>query len=354
MFLNGRFVVQSLSGVQRFSMEIAQQLQILLGNRLQILTPPTGSTFLPAAQEIGSTAGQRWEQLQLPRFIKDSYLINLGNTAPILRRRQLVVIHDAAVFEAPAAYGWRFRLWYKLMHSWLGRNGTKVVTVSQSSRQGMAKHLGIPETNISVIPEGADHFDKIKADETCLAQFNLTPGRFVLAVGNLAAHKNLAGLSSLARVLPLLDVQLVVAGHLKGDAFSSNGLSGLPQPAQYIGRVSDEVLKALYANASCYVFPSLYEGYGLPAIEAMHCGCPVIAADIPSLRETCGDAAIYADPRSPDDFARAVTRVINDEDLRAELVTRGLNRTRDRTWRAAAQCLLDILEKELSNPERSR
>ena len=326
---------------------MTRQLQTLLGQKLKVLVPLTGTDILGSAQEIGKTRGHLWEQLELPRVAKHGYLINLGNTAPLCISRQIAVIHDAGVFEVPAAYGWRMRQWYKFMQYWLIRNGTRIATISLSSRKDLAKHFGIDEKTISVVPEGTDHLDMIEADEGCLARFNLKPGRFILVVGNPAAHKNLIVLSSLARMLHSVDVELVVAGHLKGGAFSTGALNGLPQPARYIGRVSDQALKALYGNALCYIFPSLYEGYGLPAAEAMRCGCPVVVADIPALRESCSEAALYVDPHSPDEFVTTVTRVLKDETLRADLVMRGLNRTRDQTWLHAAQSLIQIVEEEL-------
>jgi glycosyltransferase involved in cell wall biosynthesis len=328
-------------------MEMTNELKALLGQRLHILTPRTGRDVLQSAREVGRFGGHKWEQLELPGFVKQRCLINLGNTAPVACRRQFIVIHDAGVFEVPEAYGWRFRLWYKTIQYWLGRNGTTILTVSESSRVDIARHLRIPERRILVVPEGTDHLDRIEADESILDRSGLQKGRFVLAVGNLAAHKNLAALSSLARMLPTHGAQLVVAGHLKGDAFSGGGLTGLPQPALYLGRVTDAELKALYKSAACYVFPSRYEGYGLPAAEAMRCGCPVVASDIPALRESCGDAALYSDPGSPDAFADSVARILTNETLREELVIKGLLRTKHQTWRYAAQRLVGIVEETL-------
>lgn len=347
--LNGRFTTQPLTGVQRFGFEMAKELDALLGDRLRIFTPRGGRAVLSSAEEIGKHDGHRWEQLELPRRARQAYLINLGNTAPLFCSRQLVVIHDAGVFKVPEAYGLRFRAWYKAMQFWLSRNGTAIVSVSESSRADIARHLSIPEGRISVVPEGTDHLDRIMPDPGFLSEHGLQPRRFVLAVGNLAAHKNLSALAPLASALSQLGMPLVIAGNLKGGAYSNSGLAGLPQPACYVGRVSDEALKALYNAAACYVFPSRYEGYGLPAAEAMRCGCPVIAADIPALRETCGDAALFVDPSVPETFADSAARIIADGALRLELVNRGLARTQRQTWRQAAQCLLEIVEEKLAS-----
>ncbi len=342
--LNGRFATQPLTGVQRFSLEITAELELLLGARLRILTPRGGTSVLKSAREFGKADGHKWEQFELPWAAKGGMLINLGNTAPLVRRRQLLVIHDAGVFEAPEAYSRQFRGWYRAMQYWLARNGTRIVTVSLAARGDIARHLRVSPDRIGVIPEGADHMDRVAQDDGCLARFGLEKRRYVLAVGNLAAHKNLRALSALADMLPALGLKLAIAGNLKGGAYSKNGLSGLPQPACYLGRVSDAALKALYSHAAAYVFPSRYEGYGLPAAEAMRCGCPVVASDILALRETCGDAALFADPASPGAFARQVARIIGDDTLSASLAATGRARMAGQTWRKAAEKLLTYVD----------
>jgi glycosyltransferase involved in cell wall biosynthesis len=351
VFLNGRFMAQPQSGVQRFSTELARQLGVIFGPRFAILAPRgAGIESARGTRIVGKLKGHLWEQFELARHVGNAYLINLGNTAPLSCSRQLLVVHDAGVFETPQAYSRRFRLWYRFLQSRLGRNGTKIVTVSSSARSGIATHLNIPEDRISIIPEGADHFDDLVADESWLRAQGLARGQFVLAVGNLAAHKNLMSLRETASALHDLGVELVVAGSLKGGAFSKAGLADLPQPARYLGRVSDEILKALYSNALCYVFPSLYEGYGLPALEAMRSGCPVVASDIPALRETCGTAALFADPRSGEGFAKTVSQLAVSDRLRAHLVERGRNHSQPFTWQRSAEQLAQIIVKDLRSP----
>jgi glycosyltransferase involved in cell wall biosynthesis len=182
---------------------------------------------------------------------------------------------------------------------------------------------------------------RICPDPTILSRHDLKPGRFVLAVGNLAPHKNLAALSVTARVLAERQIPLVVVGGQLG-IFAAAG-KNVPQPAQYIGRVSDEELRALYAAAACFVYPTLYEGFGLPVVEAMTCGCPVVASQIPVLRETCGDAALFCDPASPDDIAHQVCRVLDEPGLSERLVQAGQQRASLFTWDRAAQSLSDII-----------
>jgi glycosyltransferase involved in cell wall biosynthesis len=343
LFVNGRFFSQPLSGVQRFATEITEAMRRLQPGRVVVLAPPGSQTAAPFARVVGSRGGQVWEQYELPQHAGAGLLLNLGNTAPLRLRAQLVVIHDAGVFATPDAYAWKFRLWYKLVQRLLLARGARVVTVSKFSRSELVRHLGADPAQVDVISEGADHMAAIVADGTVLAR--LPPGRFVLAVGNLAAHKNLPALGALAVRLAARGESLVITGGLAGGAFRATGPAALPQPACYVGRVSDGELKALYENAACLVFPSRYEGFGLPAVEAMACGCAVVASRIAALQETCADAAIYADPASPGDIADQVCRLLDDPATQEAMRRSARARGSVFTWARAATQLIAIADR---------
>ena len=349
LYINGRFLCQPLSGVQRFATEITMALARICPESVplqpMLLVPPTMNETAPAisALTVGHSSGQIWEQLELPWHASDGILVNLGNTGPIIAGSQIIVVHDAGVFSSPDAYSWRFRLWYKLLQKAHVLRGTSFVTVSEFSKRELARHLALPEDSIRVVPEGADHMHRLSEDHSILHQHGLIPGRFVVAVGNLAAHKNLSALGTTAQMLAARGMTLAVTGGLDHGVFRSG--TTLPRPATYVGRVSDSQLKALYRSAACFVFPSLYEGFGLPAIEAMACGCPVIAANIPSLREVCGTAALYAEPSKPDDIAAQIALVIDTGSLREEMRERAFRHAQPFTWNAAASALAAIADK---------
>ncbi len=346
LYINGRFLQQPLSGVQRFATEITAALARVCPGAVTLsptlLVPPgVDETSHPIpASTIGRYHGQVWEQLELPRHISGGVLVNLGNTGPIVARSQIIIVHDAGVFSSPEAYSWKFRLWYKSLQKAHVVRKTSFVTVSAFSKRELAKHLSLAEDLIQVIPEGADHMHRLTEDCSILHQHGLTADRFVLAVGNLAAHKNLAALGATAQMLAARGMTLVITGGLDHGVF--RGGAALPKPATYVGRVTDSQLKALYRSAACFVFPSLYEGFGLPAIEAMACGCPVVVADIPSLREVCGTAALYAQPDKPDDIAAQVALMIENDDLRKKMRERASWHAQSFTWDAAALALANI------------
>lgn len=342
VFINGRFLAQNLTGVQRYATEMSRALSALRPD-LMILapsaTPPSDLRF----RAVGKRGGQVWEQFELAASSRAGILVNLGNTAPLFGGSQIVVLHDAGVFSTPEAYSRAFRIWYKTLQFALSRRGVAIVTVSEFSRQDLAVHLRISAARIRVVTEGADHMDRIVADPAILQAHGLEAGKFALVVGTLAAHKNLSALHVLAENLAARGMTLAITGAFGAAAFQSGG-AGLPAAATYLGRVTDAALKALYAAAAAYVFPSRYEGFGLPAVEAMACGCAVIAADIPALRETCGAAAIYCDPQSPEGIAQTVLDLIDDPARLAAARAAARAHVKNLTWAKAAAAMNDVFD----------
>jgi glycosyltransferase involved in cell wall biosynthesis len=341
--INGRFLSQPLAGVQRYATEMSAALGREYPEQLEILAPP--NTVAPVAniKIIGTSSGQLWEQFELPKHVHNRILLNLGNTAPAFIRRQIVVLHDAGVYSTPEAYSRKFRLWYKTLQFVLARRGAKIVTVSNFARGEIARALNISIESIAVAGEGADHMERVIADQDALSQFALEKNGYVLVVGTLAAHKNLSALNQLADRLVGRGMVLAITGAFGAAAFQTGSQTALPKNARYLGRVSDSALKALFQGAGCFVFPSRYEGFGLPAVEAMACGCAVVAADIPALRECCGDAALYCDPNSPGAIADVVLGLLDNQTKLDEYRIAAKLHVANLTWAKAAQTLSRIV-----------
>lgn len=348
--LNGQFTTQTKSGVQRFASEIAYALdrQHASGEKsYQMFAPAGGILTAPFSsvvfRTVGRLHGQAWEQVELPQYVGKSLLVNLGNTAPLLVRRQIVVIHDAGAFVNPEAYSLRFRLWYKGLQRLLAVRKARLVSVSRFACSEVSRHIGVPELDVALVGEAGEHILRETLDDTILRQHGLQPGRFVLAVGNLTAHKNLRALGLAAARLAARGITLVVVGGTGSAAFAAD--AALPEPAIYTGKISDGELRALYEAAACFVFPSRYEGFGLPPLEAMACGCPVVASTAPAVVETCGDAAWFCDPDDHAGFADAVCRLLDEPELRATMRRRGLDHAASMTWDKAAGALTRVIDE---------
>ncbi|MBV1837831.1 glycosyltransferase family 4 protein [Acetobacter estunensis] len=351
VYLNGRFLRQTLSGVQRFATEISAGL-VRQGVISEVVVPPAHKeerrdirkSFgnIPV-KEAGFASGHVWEQTSLPWASADGLLVNLGNTAPLLARRQIVVIHDCGWASVPEAYSARFRTIYRVMQMALVARGVRIITVSEFARSEIMRHLGARPDQVSVIPEGGEHIRSVPADATVLAANDLRPGGYVLVVGNLVAHKNLRILAGLGEKLEARGLTLAIVGASRDGIFQQQGVDSMPRAARYLGRVSDGALRALYEHAACFVFPSRYEGFGLPAVEAMACACPVVASDIPVLREICGDAALFADPCSQNDFTRQVLRVFDESGVAERLRRAGAARLLHYNWTQASSAMADII-----------
>ncbi len=349
--LNGRFLTQGLTGVQRFASELAAAMDALAGAArwpaTRVLMPagaPAPSFRHLDAAGVGRLSGQGWEQFELPWHARGRFLLSLGNTAPVLAgRRQALVIHDAGVFDTPESYSPQFRAWYRTLHATLARTGATLITVSQFSRGRIAARLGVDPARLSVMPEGGDHILRVPADPEALPRHGLAAGRYALAVGTRAAHKNLGALGDAAALLAARGLTLAAVGATNPVVFRP--AAGTRGPgAIALGRVSDAELRALYEGALCLIFPSRYEGFGLPPLEAMSCGCPVLASRAASVPEVCGEAALYFDAAEPRSLAEALGRLLDEAGLAAAMRQRGLARAAAFSWRRAAEVLLGLIE----------
>ena len=350
--INGRFLTQSLTGVQRYAREIVSGLDNLLQDerwstslQTKIVIPSPGTCGLDlraigVQPTSGFAGGPLWTQGVLP-FMSRGVLLSLGNIGPIIASRQIICIHDLNTYLAPESYSPAFRLYYRTVLPALAKRAARVVTVSNFSAR-MLDEFGIcPLDKISVIPNGHEHIERWRPDRSTYASslFNSRPYVFVL--GSRALHKNVHILFEIAQELDALGLDLLVAG--ASNRYFSPVEQTTASNVRMLGFVTDDDLAALYRNAFCFAFPSMTEGFGIPALEAMALGCPVIASNCASLPEVCGNSALYADPKSPQAWLDQIKRLRADPDLATSLRASGPRQAAHYSWKQSARLYLDLI-----------
>jgi len=354
VLFNGRFLTRPPTGVDRFALELMDAYATASGGRHRVAVPPGAGLREPppayrdGVVQVGDRGGQWWEQTALQRFARDDVLVNLCNTGPLLRRRQLVVIHDAATLANPANFSRTFRTWYRVLLGSLMKHSEVIATVSKFSASELVRLLGRPKGEIEVLPESGEHILRAPADGSLGEQLGLAGRPFVLAVGSQSPNKNFAAVSKAMALLGRADVPLVAVGGGNKRVFAAGAPVASDDRVIRTGYVSDAQLRWFYEQAQCFVFPSFYEGFGLPPLEAMCCGCPVIVADSSSLPEVCGDAALYIDPADPATIARQLGRLLDSPALRAELVEAGRARAASYTWAAVGGQFNEIVSRRFA------
>ncbi|MCQ1957269.1 glycosyltransferase family 4 protein [Arthrobacter sp. zg-Y826] len=333
---------QELTGTQRYASELTRRV-VLPGGSRPVLVVPSDAVVPEWAQDEFLVHRSRYrgilfEQLALPLLTFGSLLVNLGGPAPILKRKQIVTMHDASFVRLPETYSRRFVLWYKFLYRSVAKSARQILTVSRFSAGELAEFLNIPVSELRVVPNGSDHMDDLPTRRPDLNIKEDQP--YALCVGTLAKHKNLKPVVDKLRDAGVTVVIVGAAGSSR--VFQSEG--GVSDDRVIVaGRIDDAELKWLYSHATALVFPSLYEGFGLPIVEAQRCGCAVISSDRASLTEVGGSGAVYFPAGSPSTAAEIYDRIQSDQDFRTNLVAEG-HRNADRfAWDASASSLSQII-----------
>jgi glycosyltransferase involved in cell wall biosynthesis len=349
--INGRFLTQPMTGVQRFAIQATMAIDALidsgeyaaLDGQIEVLAPPAAREFplrhIPVRRR-GIGGGYFWEQAELPLFTRGRFLLNFCSVGPVVKRDQLVVVHDATVRARPALFAPQFRAAYNFLIPRLCRRSACTATVSEFSRREIAKWYGVDTSNMRVSYVGADHITRLVPDNSIIDRLGLSGRKFFLGVGT-SNNKNAETVAAALRKAELDDTLLVLSGS-RADKVNGPASEIALDRLCHAGYVSDRELRSLYEHALALVSPSHYEGFGLPPVEAMLLGCPAIISDTPAMIEICGDAALHCGAEDVEKLAELMRIVHDDPDRRDALIEAGRARAARYTWRSTAGVLLDL------------
>lgn len=344
IIINGRFLTQRLTGVQRYAIEIIKCLpKQILGHEIVIAVPKGYNSnkenyFNYKLLKIGKFKSHLWEQFELPAFAKknDALILNFSGIAPIFYRKKILYLHDLAFKHYPKSFSYLFRVSYNIFIPISIKNSLKVITVSNYVKKDIERNYGI--SNLEVVYAAcSDTFKAISKKKE----------KIILSVSSLDPRKNLA---KLVQAFNLIDTdwKLVLVGE-RNKSFSEINFLDIPyiNSVKFTGYISDEELLQLYNRAGIFVYPSIFEGFGIPPLEAQSCGCPCLISNASCLPEVYKNSVLYCDPNDVNDIKENIEKLINSPWLRENFIQLGNENAKNYSWSFSAKKLTTIIEREL-------
>jgi len=297
-----------------------------------------------------------WDQVVVPRVLKQhgvDVVFNPHLTVPIRGRfGKVMILHNVEYHLIPKVYNWRMYTWWFLLEHRIMPAADRVISLSHAMTADFRKYVKYPIAQVRTIYHGVSDKFRVETDEARLArarqEYGL-PERFLLFVGRLYPQKNFATLArAFALVKDTIPHRLIVAGQprykFEGE-LSILGELGIEDRVDFLNHVPNDDLPIIYNLADCFVYPSLYESFGLAQLEAMACGCPVIGANAGAIPEVTGGAALLFDPHSPQELSEAILKLTCEPQVRRDMVQRGLARAREFTWERTARETLEVIRE---------
>lgn len=348
IIINGRFLTQGLTGVQRVAFEIVHALDTLLSQGMLpaglqqaqwvILTPKHTAHHLSLKsiriQETGTLKGHAWEQLDLYLAARNHPLLNFCNSGPVLHHRQFVMLHDACVYRHPEFYSRAYRILHQTLGHLLARRAV-IGTVSEFSQRELASILKLPAPSIGVFYNGVNHMQRVQPDAQIIDKLGLGHTPYFLCIGSLTKNKNVQLAVDALQKLNNTNARLVIVGGGNNRIFGKT-TTDYPPNITFTGRLSDAEIAALLKSATAFIFPSIYEGFGLPPLEAMAMGCPVLASTAQAVVEVCGDTATYFDAHDSASLAHLMQLAVTNQTRYPAQLEKTAAHLKNFTWEANA------------------
>ncbi len=358
-------------GIGNFVYNLLTELAKLPGDEQYVLyvDDMRAAEFVPhdprfTVKRLGPKSYPLWEQVGLPLAIARGHLDVLhcpANTAPIFLPRSVklaLTVHDvmyalpeSVLPQSSSLYQRLGRMYYRLFARQAIKRAAWVMTVSENSRRDLERVFHLSPQRVHVVYEAGNSMCRRFEDQSPVREVKQrysVQGRYVFALGALDPRKNtLRVIQSFAilRRMTDLPIQLVVAGlaeNAKEQFRAVVSTMGLQNQVILLGFVPEGELAALYNGADVFVYPSLYEGFGMPVLEAMACGTPVVTSAVGSIPEVAGNAALLIDPHQPEEIAHAILNVISNVSRRERMIENGLAQAQRFSWAKAAQQVLDV------------
>lgn len=335
--INGKFLTQRITGVQRYAREILKELDKICGESDIELAVPFGIKDFPQYEnirivEVGKFHGNLWEQISFPRYVKKlkGVSLNLCNSAP-LSGKKVITIHDVKIKAHPEFFSKKFLAWYNILFKNITKKSEKIITVSEFSKREIIKYYKVSPEKIHVIGNAWQHFERLKFDEGALKKYGLRKNEFYFSMSSLEPNKNLQWIINAAENNK--DSIFAVAGGINNKVFLQKETDS-PENVKFLGYISDEEAKTLMRDCKAFLYPTIYEGFGIPPLEAISSGAKnIVVSDSEIMHEILEDSAIYVNPFV---YNFKIEEVIDKENSFDQILAKF-------SWRRSAEELYDCL-----------
>ncbi|WP_020596972.1 glycosyltransferase family 4 protein [Spirosoma panaciterrae] len=354
IFVNASFLsIYPATGLSRYALAMSMALQEQMDSEIVFLTNKSSRTNNEQLLNVKIIGDSRqrllWEQYDLPRYLRkigSPLLINFGNTAPITYSNQIVSILDVFYHHAQEivgdqirAYPFRDRVFYKAITSKIAKNCRSIITISDYSKSDIVKTLNVRPEQVDVVyPTVSDLFLE-KSEQQIQNKSD-----YILGVSSITPHKNFDSLIQAFNKSSLTNTRLVIAGNIPKNSFYD---SFKDNRIEFTGFVDDEKLRELYLKAKFFVFPSKFEGFGIPPLEAMASGCPTLVSNATSMPEVCGEASLYINPYDIDSIANGISILNDDYSKRQLLIEKGYEQVKLYDKKISSKKLLEVIQKAI-------